>query len=68
MTIESLNWTEQDTRHLRGVVAWATHHGEHYVRVKGKTVTLEYARHRLACLNEIHPDTASERENSHVRQ
>lgn len=59
--IQALNWTPQDTERLRQAIANAEARDEGYVVLAGRTVTVEYARHRLACMaDSARTDTVSE--------
>lgn len=60
--IQALNWTPQDTETLRAAIANAEARDEGYVFLAGRQVTIEYARHRLACLRDGQTDTVSGRE------
>jgi hypothetical protein len=60
--IQPLNWTARDTDALRRAIDNAEARDEGYVWLAGRQVTIEYARHRLACLRDGQTDTVSGRE------
>lgn len=62
MVIRAIDWTPERVDYLRRVLRAADRNGWHNVTLPGgQRVTLDYARHVLACLEETQTDSVSGR-------
>lgn len=61
--IRAVDWTPERTRALAVRIALASAFGWGYITFPdGTKVSIDYARHVLACLEEVQADSVSERE------